>query len=198
WAARCAISRRRRRHFRCHGKPGVPVPRSHRCASSRAPEFRSSKLPLSPAAHRARRTAGPAWVEFADTLPQRAVSFHASEKPDRAQSRPWGHGGRGGISGRSGANGYIRRMICKKCLVSGRVQGVFYRGSAAQRARELGVRGYARNLADGRVEVLACGEEEAVRTFVSWLWTGSSASQVTAVEVTDAPQDGAPAGFHTG
>ena len=89
-------------------------------------------------------------------------------------------------------------MICKKCLVSGRVQGVFYRGSAAQRARELGVRGYARNLAAGRVEVLACGEEEAVRTFVSWLWTGSSASQVTAVEVTDAPQDGAPAGFHTG
>jgi acylphosphatase len=88
-------------------------------------------------------------------------------------------------------------MICKKCLVSGRVQGVFYRGSAAQRARELGVRGYARNLADGRVEVLACGEDEAVRTFVSWLWTGSSASKVTAVEVTDAPQQGAPAGFQT-
>ena len=89
-------------------------------------------------------------------------------------------------------------MICKKCLVSGRVQGVFYRGSAAQRARELGVRGYARNLADGRVEVLACGEEEAVQTFVSWLWTGSSASRVTAVEVADAPHDDTPAGFHTG
>jgi acylphosphatase len=88
-------------------------------------------------------------------------------------------------------------MICKKCFVSGRVQGVFYRGSAAQRARELGVRGYARNLADGRVEVLACGEEEAVRTFVSWLWTGSSASKVTAVEVSDAPHSDAPAGFHT-
>ena len=89
-------------------------------------------------------------------------------------------------------------MVCKKCLVSGRVQGVFYRGSAAQRARELGVRGYARNLADGRVEVLACGEEEAVLTFVSWLWTGSSASKVTAVEVADAPGRGAPAGFDTG
>ncbi|HEX5460716.1 MAG TPA: acylphosphatase [Steroidobacteraceae bacterium] len=89
-------------------------------------------------------------------------------------------------------------MMCRKCLVSGRVQGVFYRGSAAQRARELGVRGYARNLADGRVEVLACGEEEAVQAFVSWLWTGSSASRVTAVEVAEAPQDGAPAGFHTG
>ena len=100
-----------------------------------------------------------------------------------------------GVSG--GANRYIRRMICKKCLVSGRVQGVFYRGAAAQRARELGVRGYARNLPDGRVEVLACGEEEAVQTFVSWLWTGSSAAKVSAVEVTDAPEHGAPAGFHT-
>jgi acylphosphatase len=88
-------------------------------------------------------------------------------------------------------------MICKKCLVSGRVQGVFYRGAAAQRARELGVRGYARNLADGRVEVLACGEADAVHTFVSWLWTGSSAAKVTAVEIADAPGHGAPQGFHT-
>jgi acylphosphatase len=95
-------------------------------------------------------------------------------------------------------NGYIRRMICKKCLVSGRVQGVFYRGAAAQRARELGVRGYARNLPDGRVEVLACGEEEAVQTFVSWLWIGSSAAKVSAVEAVDAPELGerAPADFH--
>ena len=96
-----------------------------------------------------------------------------------------------------GRNGYIRRMICRKCLVSGRVQGVFYRGTAAQRARELGVRGYARNLPDGRVEVLACGEDEVVQTFVTWLWTGSSASKVTAVEVAEAPVHGAPPGFHT-
>lgn len=89
-------------------------------------------------------------------------------------------------------------MICKKCLVSGRVQGVFYRGTAAQRARDLGVRGYARNLPDGRVEVLACGETQSVRTFVEWLWTGSSASKVTAVEVTDVPESHeAPAGFHS-
>jgi len=88
-------------------------------------------------------------------------------------------------------------MICKKCFVSGRVQGVFYRGTAAQRARELGVRGYARNLPDGRVEVLACGEREVVQAFVSWLWTGSSASKVEAVEVVDTPEHGAPAGFHT-
>lgn len=88
-------------------------------------------------------------------------------------------------------------MICKKCFVSGRVQGVFYRGAALQRARELGVRGYARNLPDGRVEVLACGEEGAVQEFVSWLWIGSSAAKVSAVAITDAPLHGAPAGFHT-
>lgn len=90
-------------------------------------------------------------------------------------------------------------MVCKKCLVSGRVQGVFYRATCAHRADELGVRGYARNLADGRVEVLACGEEAAVREFVQWLWTGSAACKVAAVEVADAPEPLRPmaGGFHT-
>jgi len=76
-------------------------------------------------------------------------------------------------------------VICKKCWVYGRVQGVFYRGAAARRARELGVRGYAKNIADGRVEVLACGERDAVQAFVEWLWIGSSASHVRSVEVSD-------------
>ena len=80
-------------------------------------------------------------------------------------------------------------MVCKKCLVAGRVQGVFYRATAARRAQELAIRGYARNLPDGRVEVLACGAEESVGAFVSWLWTGSSASKVTSVDVTDVPAD---------
>jgi len=88
-------------------------------------------------------------------------------------------------------SGYYSLMerVCKKCVVAGRVQGVFYRATAARRAQELAVRGYARNLADGRVEVLACGEEEAVRTFVSWLWTGSTASKVTSVDVIDVAPD---------
>jgi acylphosphatase len=90
-------------------------------------------------------------------------------------------------------------MQCKKCLVDGRVQGVYYRATAARRAEELQLRGYARNLADGRVELLACGEREAVETFVRWLWIGSSASKVTAVEVSDAAAEAAdlPAGFFT-
>jgi acylphosphatase len=77
------------------------------------------------------------------------------------------------------------KILCNRCLVRGRVQGVFYRASAQQRAQELGVHGYARNLPDGRVEVLACGEASAVEAFVGWLWTGSSASRVTAVEVSE-------------
>jgi acylphosphatase len=90
-------------------------------------------------------------------------------------------------------------MICRKCLVGGRVQGVFYRATAARRAEELAIRGYARNLPDGRVEVLAFGEEAAVAEFVRWLWTGSSASRVTTVEVQELPAAAVsvPAGFHT-
>jgi acylphosphatase len=96
-------------------------------------------------------------------------------------------------------SGYYCRMVCKKCFVGGRVQGVFYRGTAAARARELQIRGYARNLADGRVEVLACGEESAVATFVSWLWTGSSACKVTSVDVNDIAPESVQltAGFFT-
>jgi acylphosphatase len=90
-------------------------------------------------------------------------------------------------------------MNCKRCWVSGRVQGVYYRGATAVRARELGVSGHAKNLPDGRVEVLACAESQALATFIDWLWIGSSASRVTAVEVTDVPDsDHPPAGFRTG
>jgi acylphosphatase len=78
-------------------------------------------------------------------------------------------------------------LIARRCHVSGRVQGVFYRASTRERARVLGVTGYARNLPDGRVEVLACGAPAAVEELCRWLWQGSPASQVTGVEVTDVP-----------
>lgn len=91
-------------------------------------------------------------------------------------------------------------MICKKAFVAGRVQGVFYRATAAQRARELGIRGYANNLPDGRVEVLACGDADVVDELVRFLWIGSTASKVTAVEVEeiDPKTIQVPNGFRTG
>jgi acylphosphatase len=89
-------------------------------------------------------------------------------------------------------------MICRRSFVSGRVQGVFYRATCVRKAETLGLRGYARNLADGRVEVLACGESEAVEAFVSWLWQGSAASKVTGVETSEAdPAEGQRAGFNS-
>ena len=72
-------------------------------------------------------------------------------------------------------------MICKRSFVSGRVQGVFYRATCVSKAEALGLTGFARNLADGRVEVLACGDDAAVDVFVAWLWEGSPASRVTDV-----------------
>ena len=69
--------------------------------------------------------------------------------------------------------------------MSGRVQGVFYRASARQRAQELGCRGYARNLADGRVEVLAVGEPAAVQALIEWLRQGPPAAHVTDVKCTE-------------
>ena len=77
----------------------------------------------------------------------------------------------------------MRAMIARKCLVSGRVQGVFYRATAARRGQELGLRDHARNLADGRVEVVVAGPPEQVSEFVAWLWVGSSGARVTGVTI---------------
>jgi acylphosphatase len=73
--------------------------------------------------------------------------------------------------------------MCRKYWVGGRVQGVYYRATVAGHARKLGVRGYARNIPDGRVEVLACGNDAAVDALVECLWIGSSASKVTSVQL---------------
>ncbi|MFO1399919.1 MAG: acylphosphatase [Steroidobacteraceae bacterium] len=90
-------------------------------------------------------------------------------------------------------------MIARHCLVRGRVQGVHYRASAARRAAELGVRGHARNLPDGAVEVLACGAAADVQAFIDWLWVGPGAARVTAVEVGEPglPRERWPTGFTT-
>lgn len=89
-------------------------------------------------------------------------------------------------------------LVARRCFVSGRVQGVFYRASTRQRALELGCAGYARNLADGRVEVLVVAEPAAAQALIDWLWTGPPAAQVTDVQVAEvdlATLDEVPVGF---
>jgi acylphosphatase len=71
--------------------------------------------------------------------------------------------------------------ICIRFLVSGRVQGVWYRASTQQVARQLELTGHARNLLDGRVEVLACGPRERLNELESWLWQGPVHARVTGI-----------------
>jgi acylphosphatase len=77
-------------------------------------------------------------------------------------------------------------MICKRCLVSGRVQGVWFRDSTRRKAEQLGLSGSATNLGDGSVEVIACGDPRAVDELCTWLWEGSPMSRVNAVRCEDA------------
>jgi acylphosphatase len=70
-----------------------------------------------------------------------------------------------------------------RCLVSGRVQGVNYRSATLSRAEELAVHGWVRNLPDGRVEVVAAGDPQAVGVLASWLWQGPPAARVEAVRI---------------
>jgi len=70
-----------------------------------------------------------------------------------------------------------------RAVVSGRVQGVWFRASTRDKARELGVTGTVRNLPDGDVEVVAEGEEHVVEQLLQWLWHGPPFARVDQVEV---------------
>jgi acylphosphatase len=81
--------------------------------------------------------------------------------------------------------------------VKGRVQGVFFRDSTRRVAESLGLTGYAINLPDGDVEVLACGEESALDQLEAWLHDGPPLSNVTEVIRTPASFE-SRRGFDTG
>lgn len=72
-------------------------------------------------------------------------------------------------------------MPCARFIVSGRVQGVFFRASARTEALRLGLNGYARNVADGSVEVLASGDAAALDELQRWLHIGPPAARVASV-----------------
>ena len=72
-------------------------------------------------------------------------------------------------------------IICVHLHISGRVQGVCYRASAQMQAVKLGLHGFARNLPDGRVEIIVKGEQPLIELLVSWCKIGPAMSEVTAV-----------------
>jgi len=80
-------------------------------------------------------------------------------------------------------------------VVSGRVQGVAFRACTADEARRLGVRGWVRNLPDGRVEAEAEGARAAVEALVAWCRRGPPAARVSAVDLAWIEPTGAEASF---
>lgn len=75
--------------------------------------------------------------------------------------------------------------------VAGRVQGVWFRATTVEVAHRIGgLTGWAKNLRDGRVEVVCEGERENVERLVKWLWEGPELAEVSGVEVTWGPATG--------
>ena len=68
------------------------------------------------------------------------------------------------------------------CLVRGRVQGVFFRSSAQREAKRLGLTGWVKNLADGTVEIVAEGDDDALKEFLGWVQRGPPAARVERVD----------------
>jgi acylphosphatase len=73
-------------------------------------------------------------------------------------------------------------MACARFIVTGRVQGVFFRASTRDFALQLGVAGYAKNCEDGSVEVVASGSTEALAALFAWLHHGPPAARVERVQ----------------
>jgi len=69
-------------------------------------------------------------------------------------------------------------------IISGRVQGVWYRASTRRKAEELGLTGWVKNTVDGNVEAVFEGDESIVHEMVNWCWVGPPLSQVADVKVT--------------
>jgi len=86
------------------------------------------------------------------------------------------------------------RVVRRRVVVSGRVQGVWYRGTCRRVAARHGVAGWVRNLPDGRVEAVFEGPPDDVERLVRWAGEGPEHAAVTAVDVHDEPPQGL-AGF---
>lgn len=81
----------------------------------------------------------------------------------------------------------IREQLCIHCYVSGKVQGVWFRASTKEEAEKLGLKGWVRNLPDGRVEVLACGGKKQIAALYAWLKTGPRLAEVKDLSYEELP-----------
>lgn len=80
--------------------------------------------------------------------------------------------------------------IRRRAIVHGRVQGVFFRDTTRQRARELGLSGWVRNRTDGTVEAVFEGQPDAVQEILQELRSGPPGAHVDRVDVTEEPPEG--------
>lgn len=81
-------------------------------------------------------------------------------------------------------------MVVKKhVLISGRVQGVWFRANTKKKAEELNVYGWVRNTSDGCVEAVFVGDEENVNALIQWCHQGPPLSRVETVKVTPLSSD---------
>lgn len=80
-------------------------------------------------------------------------------------------------------------IITRRLVITGRVQGVFYRESMRREAERLGISGWVRNRRDGAVEAIVQGEDTSVEAIVAWAWKGPSAARIDAVEASLAEGD---------
>jgi len=81
---------------------------------------------------------------------------------------------------------------CRHFLVTGSVQGVFYRAATQETARRLGLGGWVRNCADGNVELVACGDAAKLKELEQWLWQGPPRARVAQVTTTTVERQSFP------
>ena len=79
----------------------------------------------------------------------------------------------------------MTNQLCRHAIISGHVQGVFYRSNSEQKAQELSLTGWVRNISGSQVEILMCGSEENLSKMEKWLWEGPAACTVSNVEIKD-------------
>ena len=89
-------------------------------------------------------------------------------------------------------------MSAARFYISGKVQGVWFRAGTREQAVALGLRGYANNLRDGRVEVLAVGDDAAIERLERWLCPGTPNARVDRLEREPAGEAEAGDGFVCG